>query len=515
MKRIWTIIGLAVAVAMGGCSRESVERTDGPATDGRIGFSTPDLATRGTAITTIQQLAYDGFYVWAYVHTGAWTGTAAAAKTPLLTEEHVTSTDNGNTWTYQNTAEWPDNSDYVSFFSYAPAGAVTEPLSYDSHGTPVIEFTVDDQVADQIDLFIASDLSNQKGYEYTLNDDKVGLHFKHALSQIKFSASYASEKMTPTLPGEVAPKVKLTNLVLKNVYNSGTVPMTSPIVWTPTGTTTDYDFSIEDDTLEDIELDGEQRNVIPADLGSLFLIPQPVVGRTVGDMEIEVTFDIDGGTLSYSSPIVMPDAGWLPGKSYDYQIALTDEGIKVIVIDNSLNLDPWGTSIVLQTVMLSSEAAHDQANINSTLALLNYISVTGSGTTYNWFGIYGVNDVNHNITINIGALGLNSFRAGQHIILDFKKTVRTWGNDGTNPYTLSVTSYGGWSLADAKQTYDFGSGLYQYKDEDTGEYVEIDGISGATLPLDLYNRESDPIYVKTVQPSASISAKGSIILVKD
>ena len=504
---------LAVAVATAGCSERAERPEDATAA---INFTTPALAVRGTATTSPAQLAAEGgFDVWAYIHTGVWNSTAASAKTSLLEEVSVTSTDNAATWTYRNgnTVEWPTNSDYVSFFAYGPAGAVTA-ISSDTHGTPLITYTVDDDPADQIDLLIAADKTNQKGYEYTLSGAKVGMGFKHALSQIKFSASYASERMTPP---ETAPVVKLTNLALKNVYNTGTVPMTSPIVWTAdTGTATDYAFSIVDNTLEDIELDGTQQNVIPADIGFLFLIPQPTVGRTGGDMEIEVTFDIEGSLFSYTSPIVMPAAGWLPGKSYDYQIALTDDVLKIIVIDNDLSLDPWSTSIVLQTVVLSSEAAHDLANLNGALTLLNYISDLGSGSTYKWFGIYGVNDVNHNITIDIGALNLNTFSPGQHLIFDFKKTVRTWGDDGTNPYTLSVPIYPGWSLAAAKQTFDTGNDYYILMPDpnNPSQNIQVDGVTSATLPRELY-RKSDDGVERVIQPTDAISAKGSIILVKD
>lgn len=515
MKRIGAIIVAAAALVSAGCGNERIEVS---ATAANIGFTTSSIESRATPITDPAHLFGEdrGFTVWAYVHAGSWATTTS--KTELLAKEPVTCIGVGENWTYVNTAQWPDNSDYVSFFAYAPRSAAIDNAvvvhENTNNATPTIPFTVADFPAHQIDLLIASDLHNQKGYEYTLHNEAVGMKFKHALSQIKFSASYFGEKA-----GTAEVPVTLTKLALRNVYKSGTVPMTTPIVWSvDADSKTDYQFSTQPEGgLLNITLNDTQQNVLTH--SPMFLIPQAVAGRGADQMTIDMTFDIGGGTISYSSPVVMPTEGWLPGKSYDYMITLTDEGINVIVIDDDLTLTPWSYSIVLETVMLTSDEPHDDAQIKSAIEMLNFVAGMGMGVDHLWFGIYGVNDLSHNITIDMTELeneiGFN-FQAGRHLVFDFKKTVDNWGTNGIEPYTFEVIyDSAQWELSPAMQTLSVPAGTY-YISNATGGYqqIEVDGVTSATLPLTLYNDDQGATVNRTVELTSKIAAKGSIILVR-
>ncbi len=468
MKRTWAIILSAAAIATG-CS----ERVENPQ-DGLEGitFSTPGV-TRGTAVTTPALLAAaGGFDVWAYSHAGTWS--TAATKNELMKEVAVTSADGGIEWTYNQPKEWPANNDNVTFFAYSPTGAAT--VTYDdTDQTPQVEYTVADDVAQQKDLLIADQLYNQQGIDYFPTVRKVGLYFRHTLSQISFAACYT---------GTQANAVKLTGIVLKNVYNSGKAAMTNPVAWTVYDTSTaDYSLSVSGNTLNDIALDATPQDVT-APGAMLYLIPQ-TIGRTADPIEMEITFDIDGGSLSYTSPVLLP-VEWLPGKSYKYQIALDDGAIRVIVIDNETELNAWSNSIALEMVMLTGNKVYDQNNFTFALNVLNMVNTGGGippgGTDRLYYGIYGAaEEVTHEISIDMGIPSFNNFTTGQMLVFDFKKTVFNWGTDGTDPWKISVTNYSDeWILSPSQQN------------------LPVDATTGAT----------------TLTPSDVITARGSIILKK-
>lgn len=461
----------AVAAVLVACGGERVERPDSdPAA---IGFSTPVVAARGAAVTTPALLAgAGGFTVWAYSHAGDWDDNNT--RTALIDGVGVTSPDNGATWEYASPAKWPVNNDKASFFAYSAVAGGT--ITYDNtYNTPQLTYSVAAELAQQQDLLFAGQL-NLHGYDYYPERRKVELNFQHAFSQISFSACYAGTKYPDT--------VALTKIVLKNVYNTGTAPLTVPVGWTLASATADYTLTAGEE-LAEVQLTPTPADVLAGD--KLYLMPQAINGdRPAGPVEMEVSFEVAGGTLSYTTPILQPVA-WQPGKSYNYQIILDDEAIQVIVVDNDTGLNVWGGSIMLQTVALSSYEfkKRDEDNITYALFVFNEVNTSSSGRDYfRYYGVYGVNDVNHDMMIDAGAYDLSNFKPGQFLLFDFKKTIRTWGTnsaEGDRPWQITVhydEEY--WELMPSQQN------------------LEPDAVSGATGPA-----------------SNTMTARGSIILKKN
>ena len=459
MKFKLPVLFIIAATIVGCTGHESVEKPgDNTST---IGFSTL-LTSRATAITTPALLAAaGGFKVWAYSHPGDWS--TAIQKNALLNGTSITSDDNGATWTYDSPAEWPENGDNVSFFAYSPPGSATVSTA---SGTPRISYTVDPQPSQQKDLLFADQLFDQASSTYVPLGRKVNLYFRHALSQICFSACYTGTK---------AGEVRVTRVTLKNVYSTGDAAITTPADWAVDTEMDDYTLQTGGEGLQNVALSDTPAD-ISTENGMLYLMPQ-TVSRAIDQIIMEVTFNIDGGELTCTTPLLAP-ADWLPGKSYKYQIELDDNAIEVIVIDSDITLTPWSKSIALQTLMLTSESDYDDANVDFALSILNRINTPDR----TWFGIYGVNDVTHDLTIDIAAAGLNNFSTGQMLLFDFKKTIRYWSKDtNSDPWEVSVINYESqWELMPSVQG------------------LGVDAITGATTP----------------SPSNTMTARGSIILKK-
>ncbi len=439
MKRILSIVSM-LAIAAVSCNRESVESGDVPS---KIGFAT--LMTRGSSVNNANGLdSAGGFKVWAYSHAGEWS--EGATRTALL--ENTSVTLQGGEWTYGPPKEWPQT-DYVSFFSYAPAGSAT--ITGDASGVPAIKFTVDANPLLQKDFLIASAQYNQFGPYYT-NNRKVSLFFNHALSQIRFAA---------IVDGAVEGTVKITKIELRNIYSSGETTLnvisSSPVAWTPDNTSaTDYSVEISKGLL-DVALNNIEVKEISTYNGRMFMIPQ-TVDRILNKPEMAVTLSIGGVEMTHTTSLFSP-AVWVPGRAYTYQILVDGSSIRVVTIDTDMSIEPLSMSSTTQSITLSSNQVTDERLFREGITFLNDINRSGivEGCTY--FGIYAAYNLNHDIVIDMSSpeVNIDAFSKGQCLIIDFKKTIGTWGRDADNGdvrWKVSVVGYDplDWELIDSFQT---------------------------------------------------------------
>lgn len=296
---------LLIAVAAASCGKEAVETRNG--NDPSIGFMSP--GPRGNTIVGALGVAQaGGFNVWGYSHTGTW---PAVTKTTLFNSVTVTSADNGATWSYSPLIDWPIGRK-VSFFAYAPAGSAAL-NGYDTNGIPEIDFTVNDNPANQKDLLIANQMLDCTG------PNPVNLLFDHALSRISFSALKSSS---------VTEVIRITGIELKNIYFRGTALMKIPAVWTvETSAVKNYSLALSSGGVQNVALTASDQ-LISTVAGTLFLMPQ-TLQRTTNPPEMVVSLTADGVPLSYTCPLFSP-AAWTPGQPYNYQVYV--ESLDVVVI---------------------------------------------------------------------------------------------------------------------------------------------------------------------------------------
>jgi hypothetical protein len=509
-----------LAAAVVSCGDESNEKNG--VGNPQIGFST-QLPTKGSMTNSPAGLAgKGGFNVWAYTHSDTWV--SATDKTALLDGTTVTGSDDGQVWSYGAPADWPI-SGYVSFFAYAPASSATV-TGTTSDGIPALNYTVSSDATSQNDLLFASPIYNQRGamYSYAKN---VSLYFNHVLSRISFSGLLLNERENRI--------IKVKQVVLNGIYEKGSTALSYPVSWTPDeGSLSSYTVGIETGELADQRLTNNAEDLTTAN-GYLFLIPQIIARDTGLDPTMDVTLYIDnspddgednGVDITYSS-IVFSPGEWLPGKSYNYQIILDGDHLRIIVIDTDMVLEEWSISVVIQPVPLvalqesstdeerESAKTKDLARIKSALAGFAYVKNNEIGTDMQqdmqYFGLFLANSLNHDLEIDMTPYedSANGFKEGDVVMFDAKKVLNEWGSyyaeddvNEENPinYTLKIKyDTSKWSLENAAQPYAPG---------DDPASPTLDAVTYATTLV----TEKGEVSPNQNNPSPYIMNKGSIVL---
>ena len=496
MKLRLLILSLICTAAFS-CGKETVEK-NGDSVKSQIGFSTQ--LTKGATTTGPAVLAGSGgFNVWAYSHSAVWN--SASDKSAIIDGVNVTGTVVGGdnvSWSYSNPVDWPVNK-YVSFFAYGPAssGVIS---GVTAEGVPVMNFTVNANVKDQQDLLVANPVYNQTGPMYSYANP-VTLMFSHALSRIVFSGMIMDQTDTRA--------IKVKKIVINGIYSKASRTLASPAEW-------DVDESvIANYTLQISGAEGELQDVtlaadpnpkdITSDNGYLFLLPQKIA-RESADPTMDVTLEIDGVEVTYSSVLFSPDE-WFPGKSYNYQLIVDGNDLKIIMVDTDIELDDWNISIMIQPVPLGLDSLKNHNRINSALKALVHLNIEGGAgniqslvDSCDYYAIYLKDNINHDITINMdSAVYLNGFTEGETVIFDAKKIVNEWGSDevsGDN-YTFRILfDDANWAIQNAAQPYD----------PLNPTVPTLDAVTYATT-------KNDTVSLPNMNdPSGYIQNKGSIIL---
>ena len=249
MKKVIFLSAIALAAAVSCTKSEVVDTKFGTEAIGFENYLGRDAQTKA-GVATVATLAADGgIGVYGY-YTGT-TDWADKSKANLLANENLTSSDNGATWTYTNTAYWTNATDKYTFFAYAPYGKAT--ASQPEGANPQIEYTVDPLLSNQVDLVYTKATEN-----INVNISKresVALTFAHALARLSVKADATEyDNLTFTI----------TNISISGAFNThGTfdlaagkwlttgTPATAPYDLTGTVeqllTAAEYDFSAEED----------------------------------------------------------------------------------------------------------------------------------------------------------------------------------------------------------------------------------------------------------------------------
>jgi hypothetical protein len=317
---------------------------------------------------------------------------AIASTTPnFMFNQSVTRPDAAGAWTYAPMRYWPVGN--TSFFALAVPGmatgitGVTVVPNYT--GYPAFTVTPPASPAQQLDLCVATALDR------TETDGTVPFTFAHTMARLTFSAKYSSKIAGENLD------VTIRKIEVKEVYGSRTLRFTaSGFEWNG-GTRGTYTLSVADGTLADnAPLNQTTATTLSTDAGELMIVPQDITE----DATLKVTVRI-GEWIENIHEVAMPPFSLEPGKSYNYNLMLTDlQAVWNYVYtgaaqsftapkDGTYQLEVWGaggatvTTYTLKTVQSGNGGyAGGEYYLTAGETLYVYVGKAGSTRIGGWNG---------------------------------------------------------------------------------------------------------------------------------
>lgn len=318
------LVATAAAIFTSCSNSEVVDLATGRA----IGFETyvGKSTTRGVPV---EKTLFDdgstmrvwGFYGDAQLEA-AWTSPIAV----LPNLDGVTVTKNG-TWTYAPAAYWKEGSAH-SFFACAPSIADTDGVEF-KEGK--FTYTVQDLVENQVDFMVADPLKNPV-YNLAAGDpDKQKFTFRHALSQIKYSA-IVSTAATKTANDIHIDKVTMQVLDATDETQFSTFATTGIInilgkatdvaityEGTPTGTCGSYVVTPAVPAVPKITPAVDYVDIVHNTADVLMLMPQTTVGKVKFTLALSYTNDKTERVTAEAIFITTAAQTWEPNKKYTYK----------------------------------------------------------------------------------------------------------------------------------------------------------------------------------------------------
>lgn len=357
MKKIMMFAAIAAA-ALSSCSNsELVDVSSGRA----IGFETfvGKASTKGVPVSGTKFDDGATIKVWGFT-TDAKMGETLENQTEIPGLKETVVTKSGSSWSYSPVAYWKDGKAHT-FFACAPGEA--SPTFTDGAFT----YTVEKNVADQVDFMVADALKNEPWASATMETPPTqSFVFRHALSQIKYSVGLTMAA------DDVAKDVKVKSITIEcmgqtdpdnpvNFVNSGTINVVgrtdanADLEWTnPTasGNTASYVVTPATPvalgtTVEPVEY----KEVVEGADNILMLLPQTTEGNVRFTVAVEYTKvpePTDGSSLTGegSATFVTTAAQtWAPNKIYHYKFGISMPQVlkqkPIIFDDNNMEIKIW------------------------------------------------------------------------------------------------------------------------------------------------------------------------------
>lgn len=319
------------ALTFASCSSESVEDFGGNQAsqqvaigfDGYLGRSAVD--TRGSESTTATiQAADKGFGVF-----GNYTasGSDVSYGSGLFENQHVTykTSNNISKWEYTPVKYWPTEG-HIDFLAYAPYVTGTK-LTGSS-----INFTVADQVANQIDL-LWDHAENKTKTTENKTTEKVKFTFKHALAKIGYSVKSKDNYDQTTITVKSIKLAGSEDGNTKAFYTNGTIDLSkdneAANLWTTALNDTKQNFTwLPNETLSTTKHETTDY---------LFVIPQDFSG-TANKLYVVVEYTVKtGNTVELKNKVSMPiSTNFKQGKAYMINLI-----IGLTPIEFEAKVDSW------------------------------------------------------------------------------------------------------------------------------------------------------------------------------
>lgn len=372
MKKV--VIGAMAVLALTACSNEEVIQTNEQ--NQEISFS----AVTGKSLSRAKDGYCNNATPATFQVAAAYTTDGSAYAQYFINDGYkksVEDTDPGyaNHKNYVATGSvryWPELGDAtdtkkLKFFAYLNAAPTWVTTAPDAYQAMKADFTVADQVADQVDFIYAVEEAKEKP-----SAGQLAINFRHALSQIEFRAKNANNKIHVIVDG-----VKVVNVKNRGTFtmkdattnnfadhttgeNFGTADTDSRVgrgQWTGQSGTASYEIT----TASKVALDGTAQD-LTAETGkeytsrSMYLLPQTLTPWSTGTASAStdsyfllkaLIYNIadEGGTVNTGTDVVLwgdktsgswetkyiaipvpASTTWEDGKRYVYTFVFTTDG---------------------------------------------------------------------------------------------------------------------------------------------------------------------------------------------
>lgn len=372
---------VVAALTWTGCSQNEIMDTN-PDAHRAIGFGvytgtqTRGLVTDNSANSgTVNGLkvADKGFGTLAYLTT---TDYGNGHKNHFMDNVHVTYNAAGSKWEYSPVRFWPDNTDKISFFAYAPyteasnTSATGIALTHAEVTTdPKLTFTLKENAQkDMVDLVVSEPKEGNNGTINqsfsTAGSSAVGFNFKHVLTRVAMKAKTGTDlsgstELTKVIITDVC--IEHTNKLYKKAnLNMKTLEWETSADYLPASYKlesyndndkkgiinyiTDFKYgNVTSNPAIEISSNANGVSLFPNDQ-YLFLIP---VGNDVGtnakgDVKVKISYSIvtkasASSTLASSSPntktVDLPAGVFQKGKAYEFLFTISLNAINLNVTD--------------------------------------------------------------------------------------------------------------------------------------------------------------------------------------
>ena len=374
MRKSFFLSILAVGALVAGCAKSEV--VDSKYGNDMIGFETYLGRDAQTKVTPTLTETFNEFGVY-----GFYTGNAEYAKETVANLMNPVKVSNGaEGWTYSPVKYWTNATDNYTFLAYAP-WSLTTTQRLDANGdaaleAPEITYTVDDDIAKQIDVLYSNNNKNVSKEECTTTPvaggetvTTVPFTFKHALSRITVKANAemydkSGEKVegTETPDGGYDNTFTITSIQLAGPFNTTGIFNLNEGKWTTltagTGTysffagqqaltATVYDFSetivAEDNT---VTWGDNYLMALPTDFSAKTGEGEAATFTKTAILTVKYTVTYAGSTSAENTATVAINTNFEQGKAYSINIKLMRDPDNAITFD-VVEVEGWGTETVV------------------------------------------------------------------------------------------------------------------------------------------------------------------------
>ncbi|TCO91240.1 hypothetical protein EV202_11337 [Bacteroides heparinolyticus] len=293
--------------------------------------------TKAAPVTTATM--YDEMAVTAFVYPASDSWPSAYTGGSATSYMRTVKVKKSDAWSTEY--HWPGAARRISFFASAPYGSAG--LTAFNNGTsgnpPYLSYTVPTDVADQKDLLVAAS-TDRPGNTNTAEP----LTMKHALTAVRFVTG------DDMLPGTVS------KITLKNVYGTGSLPMTASPAWNSPGGARNFELTLSPAATAP---DPQQPDTpLTPEAATFMMLPQTLPAGA----QIEVKYT--DGLTNTPRTLTANIAGktWPMGKTITYRISTS-------------------SIVMTPTLTVTAPAEFTYAGGNNTYGVASYLAVTGGGAT--------------------------------------------------------------------------------------------------------------------------------------
>lgn len=330
--KIWTA-ALCICCFCACTGEDSIPTTPDGGKGVPIGFTVDESTTRAQ-LTTAENM--NSMALFAYHTTGNFN---AVTATPNYMFNTPVNKVNG-VWISSPTFYWPGaDADRLSFFAITPVptedNGITVTMTATTPGCPAFKIAPPTSPTQQADFCIATPVLNAtydapNGGASTpaaeADKGKVPLAFAHAMTKIRFSASYTTSSSYSG--DDISAWVE--SIELTGVVGSGKVQLAQDgkYAWSEnTGTSGNYKLTLAEGALTNMPL-STTASLLSTEIGALCLIPQTIPAGA----QFKVVIRTAGETEVCSCDIPLTEGyEWKAGASLNYNPTITD-------IDSKLNI---------------------------------------------------------------------------------------------------------------------------------------------------------------------------------